>query len=331
MLRAALCLLVGVVSPASAQPTVPASWPESSQWRLDRLWPDDPWNPQAYIPMVWSEDRWVGKSQMFEGLPHARVEEQSLLLASGASRFGAEYHKAPVLVCKVQQPGVYGLSGLAMGVEKTGPVELMLARKTWDSVSLVHRWLIQPGQTRPLDKVAAEVQPGDELVLVPWVRQANARSTVRLIDLKFSPALADQQVQNRLAAIAVMPCQTLISTPSPQAVQEAHQAVIDAGPGGIVFPADSGVINVKAFGAVGDGVHDDTAALRAAFRSSGLIYIPNGTYLVTGSIEPPTWVMRVPSRRVLQGQSREHTIIELVDHMPGFDRPDQPFSAVLTS
>lgn len=57
----------------------------------------------------------------------------------------------------------------------------------------------------------------------------------------------------------------------------------DSFPGGIVSPVD--VItrnNVKYYGAVGDGVTDDTAAITAALATGYDIYFPLGTYLTTG-------------------------------------------------
>src|SRR5437016_1357060 len=45
-----------------------------------------------------------------------------------------------------------------------------------------------------------------------------------------------------------------------------------------------GVFSVKAFGAVGDGTTDDTAAVRAAFAAvpaaGGTVYFPPGTYII---------------------------------------------------
>jgi hypothetical protein len=45
-----------------------------------------------------------------------------------------------------------------------------------------------------------------------------------------------------------------------------------------------GIISVKDFGAKGDGVTDDTAAIQAALNSFGNIYVPFGTYKITTSL-----------------------------------------------
>jgi hypothetical protein len=44
------------------------------------------------------------------------------------------------------------------------------------------------------------------------------------------------------------------------------------------------VVNVKDFGAVGNGVADDTAAIQNAINTTKMVYIPNGTYKVTSTI-----------------------------------------------
>ena len=45
-----------------------------------------------------------------------------------------------------------------------------------------------------------------------------------------------------------------------------------------------GYVTAKMFGAVGDGVHDDTAAIQNAINSSNYVFIDNGTYLIDGSV-----------------------------------------------
>ncbi len=60
-------------------------------------------------------------------------------------------------------------------------------------------------------------------------------------------------------------------------------------PGGSPVAAE-GVYQVRDFGAVGDGVTDDTAAVQAAIdaageKGGGIVYLPPGKYLIAGSLQ----------------------------------------------
>ncbi|MEX2382472.1 MAG: glycoside hydrolase family 55 protein [Opitutales bacterium] len=98
----------------------------------------------------------------------------------------------------------------------------------------------------------------------------------------------------------------------------------------IVFPPDSAWRNVKTvFGAKGDGVTDDTAALqRAVDETKGqlrMLYFPNGTYVVS---EPIGIFDGKPHSRdrflSWQGQSRDGVIIKLRDNAPAFQDAAKP-------
>jgi hypothetical protein len=106
----------------------------------------------------------------------------------------------------------------------------------------------------------------------------------------------------------------------------------------IVFPADSGVVNVKnaPYNARGDGVTDDTAAIQAALNanngSNTIIYLPNGTYLVSNRLIWPGTTSE-QKRTILQGQSTADTIIRLKDNCtsPGnFTNPSTPREVIHT-
>ncbi|MBL8798487.1 MAG: hypothetical protein JNM56_31620 [Planctomycetia bacterium] len=109
----------------------------------------------------------------------------------------------------------------------------------------------------------------------------------------------------------------------------AHPAVglaADWVPDSVHFPADAGFADVKAFGAKGDGVTDDTAALQAAFAGKvHALYFPPGVYLVSDSI-----VTSTSKRYFIQGAGPAKSVIRLKDSAAGFGDPANP-KAVLAN
>ncbi|MDA3961928.1 MAG: glycoside hydrolase family 55 protein [Planctomycetota bacterium] len=103
-------------------------------------------------------------------------------------------------------------------------------------------------------------------------------------------------------------------------------------------PANSGVINVRDHGAVGDGVADDTAVIRAAitaafdrdnrYAAPPMVYLPAGTYRITDSIASQHlkkgWSSGWLSGSLIKGQHRDKTIIKLDDNAPGFGDAKKP-------
>ena len=74
-----------------------------------------------------------------------------------------------------------------------------------------------------------------------------------------------------------------------------------------------GAVNVRLFGATGNGRRDDTGAFRRAFRAldrtGGTIFVPPGTYRV-GELEAPTgtsWI-GVPGKSVLKHNRRDYLL-----------------------
>jgi len=76
------------------------------------------------------------------------------------------------------------------------------------------------------------------------------------------------------------------------------------------------VVNVKDFGAVGDGIADDTAAIQAAINSvatGGTVYLPTGTYKVTSQLQIQSPVSLVgENATVLLSTTTSGTILNLV-------------------
>lgn len=125
------------------------------------------------------------------------------------------------------------------------------------------------------------------------------------------PLQNDKQMHKNIRFIQIAACMTMTTC--------CVFADIQTVPQNIVFPDSAKILNVvRDCGAVGDGKTDDTAALQKAYDSAGLIYLPNGIYLVSDSIIAPPRKGGAASRRILQGQSIDKTIIKLKDGSAGF-------------
>jgi hypothetical protein len=108
------------------------------------------------------------------------------------------------------------------------------------------------------------------------------------------------------------------------------------------FPADSGALNVRDFGAKGDGRQDDTAALRAAIAAAGtdtrsffwrtrIVFLPAGTYRVSAPLMKRYANGQFGSGLILIGESEAATTIRLADHAPGFGDAGAPRGVVMTT
>jgi len=83
---------------------------------------------------------------------------------------------------------------------------------------------------------------------------------------------------------AVSVINTIASAPAGNSAGIAH---IASGNGAVATTVQAKLremVSVKDFGAVGDGVADDTAAFQAAIAASRSVYIPAGSYLLTGTL-----------------------------------------------
>jgi hypothetical protein len=108
------------------------------------------------------------------------------------------------------------------------------------------------------------------------------------------------------------------------------------------FPPDSGIVNVRDFGAKGDGRADDTASLQAAINAAGpntgaffwrtrIVFLPDGIYRVSAQLQRRYANGAFGSGMILQGQSTTGTVIRLTDHAAGFGNAGAPRGVVMTT
>lgn len=108
------------------------------------------------------------------------------------------------------------------------------------------------------------------------------------------------------------------------------------------YPADSGALNVRDFGARGDGQSDDTPAFLAALAASGgdtgttfwqdrVVFVPDGIYRISAPLVKRYTDGKFGSGFVLIGQSESGTVLKLADDAPGYDNPQQPQAVIFTT
>ena len=78
------------------------------------------------------------------------------------------------------------------------------------------------------------------------------------------------------------------------------------------------IFNVQNFGAKGDGLTDDTAAIQSAIDAAaaaggGQVYMPTGTYIVSGGVEPSDGCLMLKSNVYLYGDGMGATNVKVAD------------------
>ncbi|NJK91539.1 MAG: hypothetical protein HC904_06780 [Blastochloris sp.] len=93
------------------------------------------------------------------------------------------------------------------------------------------------------------------------------------------------------------------------------------------FPPGTKAINlVTDLGAVGDGQTDNTEVFRKMVEMEGYsFYLPDGVYLISDTISYGQRIFKI-----LEGQSRDGTIIRLKDKSPGYDNPQKQKAMFVT-
>ena len=92
----------------------PVKVADKPMWRFDRLWPDDPYDAEAYQPMVWSNGQWVGKDHNFGGQPAASYSRSTLTFAARSGWGGGgdgDGYKLPALAFIPPKAGKYKVQG----------------------------------------------------------------------------------------------------------------------------------------------------------------------------------------------------------------------------
>ena len=76
------------------------------------------------------------------------------------------------------------------------------------------------------------------------------------------------------------------------------------------------LVSIKSFGAVGDGVTDDTAALTAALNSGDNLYVPEGVFYIPGwSTITMTTPLKMQGTGTIKGDNKQHTFVKILSDL----------------
>ena len=96
----------------------------------------------------------------------------------------------------------------------------------------------------------------------------------------------------------------------------------------VVLPPDANFVNVKDYGASGDGRADDTAAIRRAIQENinqhKTLFFPEGVYLIKDTLDWKGADDIFYAFLTFQGEGTDKTVIRLRPSSPGFNNPEQP-------
>lgn len=211
--------------------------------------------------------------------------------------------------------------------------QIILRRSNGGTESNLGAWTFAPGSSAADIRLAANYStPGQIVFTVRYGLVGSSLTSQTATDaspLNFASGRLRSVVHTRSGRVADFALATRVLEPN-------------AEPASVAFPASANVINVQSYGATGNGVTDDTAAIQSAIHAAvgsaqGMrtIYFPNGTYLVSKRLEWKNASGQWENYLALQGQSRAGTIIKLKDAAnsgaDNFTNPAAPRALVFTA
>lgn len=185
------------------------------------------------------------------------VEDITTTLAYGVMQTEGGW---PSLFCWCSGPGPYGIVG------KADNITVLDANQNFDSPTSVEGALRELGDFKK--------SAGDISAAVADAEAAATEATAKAGEAAASAADAAAAAQTKVDEFAV----DLAASGGAALV-----GFVQSGIGAVsrtLQSKDRDTVSVKDFGAVGNGIADDTAAIQAAFNASKFVYIPPGDYVI---------------------------------------------------
>ncbi len=149
---------------------------------------------------------------------------------------------------------------------------------------------------------------------------SQTKGTIEIQDFSISFAAAETAPANFVDG--VRPPEPLPPTNEPTLDVTVRGEIVE-------YPADAGLRSVKDYGAKGDGATDDTRAINRALETSGMVFLPPGTYVISDQLRFQAG--RPPKRTMLMGAGVGRSIIKLRNGSQEFSDAKEPLAMLWVS
>ena len=171
-------------------------------------------------------------------------------------------------------------------------------------------------------------------MLEKFKRSPFGNYTIELLRAKYELLIIwSEKCKNKFLAIALISlcCFTILpGCLSANSVPNIPEPIFES----VVYPLDANLVNVKDYGAKGDGTTDDTVAIRQAVQQNLMqhktLFFPAGIYLISDVIEWKRDNGTYGAFLTWQGEGSEQTKIKLKDSAKLFQDPEHPQALVRT-
>ncbi|WP_287294447.1 glycosyl hydrolase family 28-related protein [Moorena sp. SIO2C4] len=171
-----------------------------------------------------------------------------------------------------------------------------------------YRWMISKGLAVLLHKA---------LFFIHLPRKYQSQRLKNLVGIP--PHLA------KLTLFSLTLCSLLLVIGLPASFSSLVSSSVAANP---LYPLDANMVNVRDYGVKGDGMTDDTAAIRLAVQDNltkhRTLLFPTGSYLVSDSMESKNQKGVFGAFLTWQGEGTEKSMSKLQEKAKGFGNPEQP-------